>query len=71
MSTVTCMASGRAAVLNRIQESSLKPTELLTAFCGDYSYAEIQEAISDLLERGYIVLTSDRYLKPAGRTKEE
>jgi hypothetical protein len=69
------MASGRTAVLNRIQQSplKLKPTGLLAALRADYSYTEIQDALSDLLEKGDVELTPDLFLKPANfeeRVKE-
>lgn len=55
----------RSDVLNRIQEFPLKPTELLAADLGaKYSYAQIQNAVTDLLEKGDVVLTPDLLLKP-------
>jgi hypothetical protein len=54
------------AVLTRIQESPLRPTGLLANFGAEYSYSEIQDAISDLLETGDVILTSDLLLQPTG-----
>jgi len=62
----TANESSRTAVLNRIQQSPLKPTELLGADLGaKYSYVQIQDAVSDLLEKGDVVLTPELTLKPA------
>ncbi len=65
MATATLVGSGRTAVLNRIKQSPLKPTALLANLGSDYSYTEIQDALSDLLEKGDVVLTPDLTLKPA------
>jgi len=65
MATVTCMASGRMAVLNRIRQSPLKPTGLLADLGREYSYTAIQDALSDLLEGGEVVLTPELLLMPA------
>jgi hypothetical protein len=59
-------ASGRAAVLGRIQQSPLKPTSLLADLGSQYSYTEIQDALSDLLEDGEVILTPALILKLAG-----
>jgi transposase InsO family protein len=64
MSSATFPAS-REAVLRRIRRSPLKPTGLLSDLGSDYSYTEIQDALSDLLESGDVILTSDLILKPA------
>jgi len=63
MSAAT-FAVSRESVLSRIQESPLRPTGLLTYFGAD-SYTEIQDALSDLLESGEVILTPDLLLKPA------
>lgn len=57
-------AASREAVLQRVQSSPLKPTSLLADLGQEYSYTEIQDALSDLLERGDVVLTSELELKP-------
>jgi len=64
MSSATFPASLREAVLRRIQHSSLKPTGLLTDLGKDYSYTQIQDALSDLLESGDVILTSELDLEP-------
>jgi hypothetical protein len=64
MSTVTCLAPGRAAVLDRVRRSPVKPTELLHNLYPEYSYSDVQDAISELLERGCIILSSSRFLEP-------
>ncbi len=63
MSTVAYLAPGEA-VLKRIRESSLKPTGLLADLGSEYSYMEIQDALSDLLEKGEVTLTSELFLVP-------
>ena len=65
MATAAIMGSGRTAGFDRIQKSPLKPTTLLADLGVDYSYTEIQDALSDLLEKGDVVLTPDLTLKPA------
>jgi hypothetical protein len=66
MATATLVGSGRTAVLNRIRQAPLKPTELLHADLGvKYSYTQIQDMLSDLLEKGDVVLTPDLILRPA------
>jgi len=74
MATATWMATGRTAVLDRIKQSPLKPTGLLADLRHQYSYTEIQDALSDLLEKGDVVLTPELFLKlaqPQGNTKED
>jgi hypothetical protein len=60
----------REAVLRLIQQSPLKPTRLLTDLGSEYSYTQIQDAVSDLLEDGEVVLTSKLLLQPAVVTKD-
>ncbi|MGD0630887.1 MAG: hypothetical protein ABR987_16280 [Terracidiphilus sp.] len=60
------MSPAARAVLTRIQKSPLRPTGLLTDFGAEYSYSEIQDAVSDLLETGDVILTSDLLLQPTG-----
>jgi hypothetical protein len=43
-------------------ESPLRPTQLLDDLTREYSYADVQDALSDLLEDQRISLTSDRHL---------
>jgi len=43
----------------------LKPTGLLGELGTEYSYTDIQDALSDLLESGDVVLMPDLTLKPA------
>lgn len=43
-------------------ESPLRPTQLLEDLTPEYSYAEVQDALSDLLEDQRISLTPDRHL---------
>jgi hypothetical protein len=64
MSSAAFPAS-REAVLRRIQRAPLKPTGLLTEFGTEYSYTEIQDALSDLLEGGDVILTAGLILEPA------
>jgi hypothetical protein len=74
MATATFVASGKMAVLNRIQQSpALKPTGLLAALGSEYSYTEIQDALSDLLERGEVDLMPDLTLRrvPPPKSIEE
>ena len=51
-------------VLKRMEkaESPLRPTQLLEDLTPEYSYAEVQDALSDLLEDQRISLTPDRHL---------
>jgi hypothetical protein len=65
MATGSCIASRRTAVFDRIQQSPLKPTGLLGELGTEYSYTDIQDALSDLLESGDVVLMPDLTLKPA------
>jgi hypothetical protein len=71
MATQTLLTPGENAVLDRIRRSPLKPTDLLVELRPVYSYTEIQGAISDLLETGNIILTSNRHLEPARPAKED
>ena len=57
--------AAREAVLRQIQQSPLKPTKLLQDLGPGYSYTQIQDAVSDLLEEGEVVLTSNLLLKAA------
>jgi len=60
-----------AAVLNRIKQSPLKPTALLSELQMDhYSYTEIQDALSGLLESRDVVLTTDLFLEVATKSAE-
>jgi hypothetical protein len=42
--------------------SPLRPTQLLDDLTPEYSYADVQDALSDLLEDQRISLTPDRHL---------
>ena len=64
MSTLT-LTLPREAVLRRVKKSPLKPTGLLADLGNDYSYSEIQDALSNLLETGDVILTSHLILEPA------
>lgn len=55
----------RNAVLHRVQQSPLRPTQLLVDLGPDYSYTQIQDAVSDLLESGDVVLTPSLVLQSA------
>lgn len=59
------MQSPSTAVLNRIEQSPLRPTGLLADLGSEYSYSEIQDALSDLLERGDVVLEANLTLSIA------
>jgi hypothetical protein len=56
-------------VFKRVKKagSPLRPTELLAEFTPEYSYAELQDALSRLLEDQEISLTPDRYLIISGK----
>lgn len=70
MATASIMGSARTAVFDRIQQfSPLKPTSLLVDLGVDYSYTGIQDALSDLLEKGDVILMPDLTLKPAHSPK--
>ena len=67
------MSPAASAVLRRIQEGPIKPTGLLTSFKAAFTYSDIQDALSDLLESGDVVLTPGLILQSAGspETNEE
>ncbi|NYF53176.1 hypothetical protein [Tunturiibacter gelidoferens] len=51
-------------VFKRVEKaaSPLRPTQLLDDLSRKYSYADVQDALSDLLEDQRISLTPDRHL---------
>jgi hypothetical protein len=51
-------------VFKRVERaaSPLRPTQLLEDLTPEYSYADLQDALSDLLEDQRISLTPDRHL---------
>lgn len=53
----------KEAVLAKIEEQRLRPTELLDLLQKSYSYREIQDALGALLESGEVELGDDRRLK--------
>ena len=58
-------------MLNRIKQSPLKPTALLSELqMSHYSYTEIQDALSGLPESRDVVLTTDLFLKVATKSAE-
>ena len=58
-----CMASPDVieSVLERIRNESPRPTELLQLL-PEFSYEEVQDALSELLESAEVELASDRRL---------
>jgi len=56
-------------VFSRVQASTspLRPTQLLDDLTREYSYADVQDALSSLLEDQRISLTSDRHLIVSGK----
>jgi hypothetical protein len=61
MSSVT-FPSLRKAVLCRIEHSPLKPMGLLKELGTNYTYTEIQDALSYLIEMGDVTLTPELVL---------
>lgn len=61
---MVCMVAPetRNEVLRMVQEHSPRPTELLKLLSAKLSYDEIQDALSELLDSGEVVLNSDRHL---------
>ena len=57
------LATPDRAVLLRVRKAPLKPTKLLADLTCDYSYSEIQDALSVLLEEGELILTPDLLLE--------
>jgi hypothetical protein len=51
-------------VFKRVEKaaSPLRPTQLLDDLAAEFSYSEVQDALSDLLEEQRISLTPDRHL---------
>lgn len=52
-------------VLEKIEERSPKPTELLEILAPQLSYTEIQDAVGELIEAGTVTLSADRRLRTA------
>lgn len=50
-------------VLEKIEERSPKPTELLEILAPQLSYTEIQDAVSELIDTGAAKLSADRRLR--------
>lgn len=59
--TPVARSAVRDAVLARVKQSTLRPTELLTAL-PQYGYSDIQAALTDLLEAGTVLLAADLHL---------
>jgi hypothetical protein len=55
----------RDRVLKVVREGSPRPTELLDLLQKEFSYRDVEDALSELLDSGQIVLGSDRHLKAA------
>jgi len=69
-----CMTKSEAKelVLGQIRARDMRPTQLLDALESQLSYAEIQDALSELLYEGKILLTPGRQLNlraVAGQTR--
>jgi hypothetical protein len=64
IASMVCMLAKetRTEVLRIIQEHSPRPTELLKLLSPKLSYDEIQDALSELLDSGEVVLNSERHL---------
>jgi hypothetical protein len=50
-------------VLELVRRDSPRPTELLKALESQMSYSDLQDAISELLDSGEVVLDSERRLR--------
>lgn len=55
-------SAAKGLVFAKVQRNATRPTELLILLDEGLSYADIQEAVSELLYEGRIILTSDRQL---------
>ena len=72
--SMICMTKSEAKelVLGQIRARDMRPTQLLDALESQLSYAEIQDALSELLYEGKILLTPGRQLNlraVAGQTR--
>ncbi len=63
--SVICVESAKDRVIEVVQHKQPRPTELLDALVPEFSYQEIQDALSDLLVAGFLELNSDRHLQIA------
>ncbi len=59
-----CMSANRAKdiVMGKLREKSVRPTELLELLEQELSYADIQDALSELLHEGRVRLNTERHL---------
>lgn len=53
----------RDRVMDEVRSISPRPTELLELLRNDFSYRDVQDAVSELLENGDVVLDSERRLR--------
>ena len=53
----------RNRILTMVREHTPRPTELLTLLQHELSYRDVQDALSELLDNGEIVLDSERHLR--------
>jgi len=63
MQCLVSAVEAKQLVLAAIEKQCPRPTELLEILGPQLSYAEIQDAVSELLEAGTIELTSNRSLR--------
>jgi hypothetical protein len=53
----------RNRVLAEVRDRSPRPTELLELLHNQFSYRDVQDALSELLENGRLILDSERRLR--------
>lgn len=58
----------KSLVLDRVRQSSPRPTQLIRELRDEAYPAEIQSALSDLIDEGEIFFSSDRRLRIATNT---
>lgn len=50
-------------VAQQIAQHAPRPTDLLTLLQGQFTYADIQDAVAELLDSGEVILDADQHLR--------